>query len=78
MEKQWSHSQTRVSNAKCCPVHEHELHVSHLQSQGCTWTPDLFSARTQNGQLADREKIFAEFDKKCIRLELQTTPLRTY
>ncbi len=31
--------------------------------------------RTQNGQLADREEIFAEFDKKCIGLELQTTPV---
>ncbi len=35
----------------------------------------LFSARTQNGQLAEREEIFAESDKKCIGLEFQTTPL---
>ncbi len=35
----------------------------------------LFSAHAQNGQLADREEIFAEFDKKSAGLELQTTPL---
>ncbi len=35
----------------------------------------FFSAHTQNGQPADREEIFAEFDKKCIGLDLQTTPL---
>ncbi len=33
------------------------------------------SAHTQNGKLADREEIFSEFDKKCIGLESQTTPL---
>ncbi len=43
-------------------------------SQGCVWTLD-FSAHTQNGQSADCEEIFVEFDKKCIGLELQTTPL---
>ncbi len=34
----------------------------------------VFSAHTQNGQLADREAMFATFDKKGIGLELQTTP----
>ncbi len=28
----------------------------------------VFSARTQNRKLADREKIFSEFDKKCFGL----------
>ncbi len=31
--------------------------------------------QSYNGQLADREEIFAESDKKCIGLELQNTPL---
>ncbi len=31
------------------------------------------SVHTLNGQLVDREKIFAEFDKKCTGLELQST-----
>ncbi len=35
----------------------------------------FFSVRTQNGQLVDFVKIFAEFNKRCIGLELQTTPL---
>ncbi len=35
----------------------------------------VFSAHTQNGKLADREEIFAEFNKKCIGVKLQTTPL---
>ncbi len=48
-----------------------------LQSKGCVWTPDFFSAHTENAQLADRKEIFAEFDKKCIGLELQITPLNT-
>ncbi len=43
------------------------LSVSHLQSQACAWT-----LHTQNGQPVDREEIFAELDKKCIGLELQT------
>ncbi len=38
----------------------------------------FFSSHTQNGQLADCEEIFAEFYKKCIGLELQTTPLSLY
>ncbi len=29
----------------------------------------VFSARTQNGKLADREEIYAESDKKCTGLE---------
>ncbi len=37
----------------------------------------FFSAHTQNRQRVDREEILAEFDKKCIRLEWQTTPLST-
>ncbi len=37
--------------------------------------PGLCMNTGQNGQLADREEIFAEFDKKCIGLELQTRPL---
>ncbi len=37
--------------------------------------PDVSSAHTQSRQLKDHEEIFAEFDKKCIGLELQTTPL---
>ena len=32
----------------------------------------FFSVHTQNGQLADLEEIFAEFDKKCIGLESLT------
>ncbi len=35
----------------------------------------FLSAHTQNGQLADREEILAEFHKRCAGLELQTTPL---
>lgn len=35
----------------------------------------FISAHTQNVELADHEKIFAEFDKKRIRLELMTAPL---
>ncbi len=35
----------------------------------------FFSAQTHNGQLAGCGEIFAVFDKKCIGLELQTTPL---
>lgn len=31
--------------------------VIHLQSQGAVWTPDFFPVHTQNGQLADCEKI---------------------
>ncbi len=77
-----SRDQTRCC-PNCCPVHKHKLcgliwatlFVSHLQSQGCVWTPDFFSAHTQNGQLADRQEIFTEFEMKCIGLELQTTPL---
>ncbi len=38
------------------------------------WT--VFSVHTQNGKLADREEIFTEFDRKCIWLESQTTPLK--
>ncbi len=34
-----------------------------------------FLAHTQNGQLADREEIFAKFDEKCTGLQLQTTAL---
>ncbi len=49
---------------------EQPLFVSYLQSEGCVWTLDFFSAHTQNGHLADREETFAELDKKCIGLEL--------
>lgn len=35
-------------------------------------------AQTQDGQLVDHERMFAEFDKKCIRLELLTAPLNQY
>ncbi len=51
------------------------LFVSHLQSRGLCMNTRFFFQRTQNGKLADPEEIFAEFDKKCIGLELQTTPL---
>ncbi len=34
--------------------------------------------QTQNRQLADREEIFDEFDKKCIGLELQTPPFKEH
>ncbi len=37
----------------------------------------FFSARTHNGQLADREETFTEFDKKCIGLESLTAPLKS-
>ncbi len=37
------------------------------------WT--FFQCTHRNGQLVDHEETFAEFDKKCIGLELQTTPL---
>ncbi len=37
----WSRGQTRC-HPNCCPVHQTEpLFVSHLQSQGCVWTPDF-------------------------------------
>ncbi len=36
----------------------------------------VFSAHTQNGQLADRKEMFAGFDNKCIGLELQATPFK--
>ncbi len=74
-----------------CPVHKLEcpplligcsnvvcLSPVHLQSQGCVRTLDFFSARTQNGKQADREEMFAEFDKKSsqsIGLESLTAPL---
>ncbi len=35
----------------------------------------MFFVPTQSRQLADCEEIFAEFDKKCIVLGLQATPL---
>ncbi len=35
----------------------------------------FFSARTQNGKLADREEIFSEFDKNCFGFESQAAPL---
>lgn len=35
----------------------------------------LFSAHTQNRQLADREEVVAEFDKQCVGLESVTAPL---
>ncbi len=46
--------------------------ISHLQSKVSVWTTD-----TQNSQLSYREEIFTESDKKCIKLELQTTPLNS-
>lgn len=42
--------------------------VFNLQSQGAVWTPDFFPEHTQNGELADREKIFTKVAKKCIGL----------
>lgn len=61
-----------------CPAHEHwngivfglvraTFFLSLLQSQACVWTPDLFSAHTQRGQLADRW-----IWQRYIRLEGQT------
>ncbi len=61
---------SQTNTPVCC------LFVSNLQSQGSVRTLDLFSAHTQNGQLVDHEEMFAEFDKKCIGLELLTAPLR--
>ncbi len=45
-----------------------------LTEPGLCMNPWLFSAHTQTRQLADREEIFAEFDKKCKGLELQAAP----
>ena len=45
------------------------MFVSHLQSQ-------VFWQYAQKGQLADHEEQLAKFDKTCIGLESQTTPLK--
>ncbi len=43
----------------------------------CTNTRFFFQ-RTPNGQLADCEEIFTEFDKKCIGLESLTAPFISF
>ena len=45
------------------------MFVYHVQSQSCVQTSEFFGAQTLNGQLEDSEEQFAEFNKRCIRLE---------
>ena len=50
--------------------------VSHLQGQGCIWRPEFFERKHWNTRrLDDRVEQLAEFDKKCVGLELPTAPL---
>ena len=48
---------------KCLVADSH--FVSHLQSQDCAHTPELFWPHTLKGQSEEREENLAEFIEKC-------------